>query len=151
MSRKTPLHLSQPELDLLKSVLLQRRTAYTDRSDDLVVLNPSHHMKLIKTLDEVMNTLDRGVTYLVPNARRLLQGCMEELSDELEPEIQSATERSGFSMARLQRDNPGLCERLVLVLAVWNKLIPLDERRTLHSLCSLRSPAPASVPGPTVN
>lgn len=129
-----PIELSQEEVDLMKSLLTQRRMHYVDQADNFVAANERYFRKETERLDSVANALSEGWNALGQNAKGLLQGCMNEfVMEAAKVELRVAAGLAQPARYRHYRANRDQLRQLELVLGLWNKLVKDDEKYPLPS------------------
>lgn len=129
-----PIEFTQAEVDLLKSLLTQRRMYYVDQADNFVAAKTRYFRKETEKLDSVANALSAGWNALGQNAKGLLQGCMNEfVMEDVKTELRVAAELSQPERYKHYRANREQFERLELALGLWNKLAKKDEKFLLPS------------------
>ncbi|MCO5273572.1 MAG: hypothetical protein M9900_01465 [Flavobacteriales bacterium] len=129
-----PIEFTHAEVDLLKSLLTQRRMYYVDQAGSFVAANERYFRKETERLDSVANALSAGWNALGQNDKGLLQGCMNEfVMDGVKTELRVAAELSQPARYKHYRANREQFERLELVLGLWDKLAKKDEKFLLPS------------------
>lgn len=129
-----PVEFSHFEVELIRTWLLQRRLSYLDMTDSFVQANRAAHNKLAQELDRVLDTVVVGPSFVKPNGKRLVQGCMEEyVMDEVRATLRGLHELNWPAWYAYVQEHREDMSRIELLLNLWNKLVKKEDRLQLPS------------------
>ncbi len=129
-----PVEFTQAEVELIHTWLTQRRSSYLDMSHSFVLANQAAHNKLAQELDRVLDSVVVGPSFVKPNGKRLIQGCMEQfVMGEVRATLRQLYELNWPAWYTYVREHPVVMDRTELILNLWNKFVKKEERFQLPS------------------